>query len=77
MSLRTRLTVFVAGSVALAVLAVSAVGWFAARRELRGEVDDALRARVRAVAAAATPLDRAWKNGSASTRSERSTRSSR
>ncbi|HVM39358.1 MAG TPA: HAMP domain-containing sensor histidine kinase [Acidimicrobiia bacterium] len=58
MSLRTRLTVFVAGSVALAVLAVSAVGWFAARRELRGEVDDALRARVRAVAAAATPLDR-------------------
>jgi two-component system sensor histidine kinase MprB len=49
-SLRAQLALLSAFSVAIAVVAVSLVAYFAARDRLRSEVDDALRARVATVA---------------------------
>jgi two-component system sensor histidine kinase MprB len=49
MSLRTQLTLLTALSVAIAVVVVSLVAYFAAQDRLRGQVDDALRARARIV----------------------------
>jgi two-component system sensor histidine kinase MprB len=55
MSFRTRLALVAAAAVALAVVAASAVVFVVARNQLRGQVDDALRARAGAIAASPLP----------------------
>lgn len=57
MSFRVRLTLVAAAAVAVAVALASAAMYLAVRRELRGQVDEALRNRVRVVATFFSGLD--------------------
>ena len=52
MTLRRRLTLLAAGSVALAIVLAAVIVYFAVRSELRGQVDDSLRATAGSVAGA-------------------------
>ena len=65
MSLRTRLTLFSAGAVALALALASLFVYVSVRNQQRGSVDDSLRSRASAVSARSrSPMRRPPRSGS-------------